>query len=329
MVARASCAYRRGASRAPCALPSGLGVTVKGTASLLAKGRCGRAERISPHDPIEVTPACRARRDRRLRRPSAARHRRLPAHDRAAVRRPREVDPRAGRGGADGSPHPARDPDQRDGRRSGGRRHLSGRHAGERSAAFEAARRHREGAGRGRDPGQDQPLHPDRRLLRGRGRSALQFVGRPDRSRGARALGRVRVRELREAQQEGLARGRLGGDADRRPLEARRHHRVAPRGQDLRQAGDPGDPDGRPAARADSRPDGERNLRAPGREANPHARQAPDGEDAARVLPQRADEGDPEGAGRRGRHGTNCPNSKRRSRRPSSRRKPARRRWAS
>ena len=43
------------------------------------------------------------------------------------------------------------------------------------------------------------------------------------------------------------------------------------------------------------------NLRAAGREAHPHARQAPDGEDPARVLPQRADEGDPEGARRRGR----------------------------
>ena len=61
--------------------------------------------------------------------------------------------------------------------------------------------------------------------------------------------------------------------------------------------------DRRRAAGEGARPDGERNLRAAGREAHPHARQAPDGEDPARVLPQRADEGDPEGAGRRGRHG--------------------------
>ncbi len=57
------------------------------------------------------------------------------------------------------------------------------------------------------------------------------------------------------------------------------------------------------AAREVPRPDGERDLRAAGREAHPHARQAPDGEDAARVLPERADEGDPEGARRRGRQG--------------------------
>ena len=56
-----------------------------------------------------------------------------------------------------------------------------------------------------------------------------------------------------------------------------------------------------PAAGEGARLDGERNLGPAGREAHPHARQAPDGEDAARVLPQRADEGDPEGAGRRGR----------------------------
>ena len=51
------------------------------------------------------------------------------------------------------------------------------------------------------------------------------------------------------------------------------------------------------------RPDGKRDLRPAGREAHPHAREAPDGEDAARVLPQRADEGDPEGTRRRGRQG--------------------------
>jgi len=42
-----------------------------------------------------------------------------------------------------------------------------------------------------------------------------------------------------------------------------------------------------------------RNLGAAGREAHPLARQAPDGEDPARILPERADEGDPEGTRRR------------------------------
>src|SRR5207248_2754747 len=71
------------------------------------------------------------------------------------------------------------------------------------------------------------------------------------------------------------------------------------------QAGDPGNPLRRQAFREVPGVDGERNLRAAGREAHPHPRQAADGEDAARVLPQRADEGDPEGAWRRGRQGRN------------------------
>ena len=62
----------------------------------------------------------------------------------------------------------------------------------------------------------------------------------------------------------------------------------------------------RRAAGEGARPDGERDLGPAGREAHPHARQAPDGEDAARVLPQRADEGDPEGARRRGRSRRAC-----------------------
>ena len=125
---------------------------------------------------------------------------------------------------------------------------------------------------------------------------------RPGRGRGAGALGRRRVRELREAQQEDLARGRRRGHPDRRLFQARRHRRLAPRHQDPREAGDPGAADRRRAAGARARPDGERDLGPAGREAHPLARQAPDGEDAARVLPQRADEGDPEGAWRlRGR----------------------------
>ena len=47
---------------------------------------------------------------------------------------------------------------------------------------------------------------------------------------------------------------------------------------------------------------GGRDRRPAGRKAHPQSRQAPDGEDAARVLPQRAAEGDPERAWRgRGR----------------------------
>ena len=138
---------------------------------------------------------------------------------------------------------------------------------------------------------------------------------------------RLGVRELREAEQEDLARGRLR----RRPRSTSRSKLADTiashlRGQDRRQAGDPGDPDGREAPGEGARADGERDLRAAGGEAHPHPRQAADGEDPARVLPQRADEGDPEGAGRRGRHATSWPSSRSGSRRPSSPRKPATRR---
>ena len=74
--------------------------------------------------------------------------------------------------------------------------------------------------------------------------------------------------------------------------------------EDRRQAGAAGDRQPRRAAGEALRLHGGRDLGPPGREADPQPRQASDGEDAARVLPQRADEGDPEGAGRaRGRQG--------------------------
>ena len=80
-------------------------------------------------------------------------------------------------------------------------------------------------------------LHRPRRVLRGRCRRARRRRRRAGRGRGAGALGRHRVRELCEAQQEGVARGRRRGPADRRLRQARRHGRLAPRGQDPRQAG--------------------------------------------------------------------------------------------
>src|SRR5262249_45611270 len=73
--------------------------------------------------------------------------------------------------------------------------------------------------------------------------------------------------------------------------------------QDSRQADDSGDAFRDRASGKGARHDGERDLRAAGREAHPHTRQAADGEDPARVLSQRADEGDPKGARRRGSKG--------------------------
>src|SRR5262249_9101745 len=117
------------------------------------------------------------------------------------------------------------------------------------------------------------------------------------------SLCRRRVRGLCEAQQEGACGSRPRRSADRRPRPHRRHARLASRGEGRRQAGNSRNQFGHRATREGARPDAERDRRAPGREAHPHPRQAADGEGAARVYSQRADEGDPEGARRRGRPG--------------------------
>ena len=72
-----------------------------------------------------------------------------------------------------------------------------------------------------------------------------------------------------------------------------------PRDQDHREGRSALDRFGRRAPAEDPRPHGGRDRCAAGRKAHPLPRQAADGEDAARVLSQRADEGDPARAGRR------------------------------
>ena len=80
-------------------------------------------------------------------------------------------------------------------------------------------------------------LHGQRRLLRGGGRAGRRDCRQQGRDRGAGALDGVPVRELREAQQEDQPRGARHHQPDRRPLQARRYHRLAPGHQDLGQAG--------------------------------------------------------------------------------------------
>src|SRR6476659_791759 len=83
---------------------------------------------------------------------------------------------------------------------------------------------------------------------------------------------------------EALARGAGHHQPDRGLLQARRYHRFASRHQDRRQAGHPRDHHGLEPARARLHADGERDLRDAGREEDPLAREAADGEDPARVL---------------------------------------------
>ena len=122
------------------------------------------------------------------------------------------------------------------------------------------------------------------RLFRGRGRAHCGDVGHQGRDRGFVALGGVAVRELRQAQQEDLARGaeHLSQIDDYSKLaDTIASHlaiKIADKQDVLEIAVGLG------AAGARLHADGERDLRAAGRAEDPLARQAPDGEDAARVL---------------------------------------------
>src|SRR6266850_4240566 len=70
------------------------------------------------HDYRKIPASHRSRRKPLLSGAAASRHRRFPAHDRAAVRRPREIDPRARRGHEERRPDHARHAEERVGRRS-------------------------------------------------------------------------------------------------------------------------------------------------------------------------------------------------------------------
>ena len=181
---------------------------------------------------------------------------------------------------------------------------LRDRHAGKRAAAAEAARRHRQGAGRGRAARQGPTLHRSQPSITRPTRSCWPTMS--GEKVEAEALARSVVNEFenyvklnKKVSPEVV--GVVQQIEDYAKLADTVASHLAVKIPD-KQA-DPGDAVGRRAAGEGARPDGERNLRAAGREAHPHARQAPDGEDPARVLPQRADEGDPEGARRRGRQG--------------------------
>ncbi len=151
------------------------------------------------------------------------------------------------------------------------------------------------------------------------------------RDRRADALGRVALRAVREAQQEG---------APRDPDLARRHRAAGPAGghgrrahgaQAQREAESPRDAGRARPARAGDDADRGRDGGAADREEDPRPRQDADGEEPARVLPERADEGDPEGTGRPGGRaerarrpreahcqGRACRRKRARKRRPSS-----------
>ena len=233
---------------------------------------------------------------------AAARRGRVSAHGHPAVRRPREIDPRARPGDALRQADPAGRAEAGGRRRSGRAGPVSTRHGRDDPAAAQASRRHRQGAGRGRRARQDREA-AHRPVLLGRsvtvqGRRAVRRA----RDGRAGALGHLAVRAVRQAEPQGAAGGAHRARRHRAAGPARRQRRRAHVAQARRQAEGARDPGRAQAPGAHPRADRRRDGRAADREAHPRPRQAADGEEPARVLPQRADEGDPEGAGRdRGR----------------------------
>ena len=87
------------------------------------------------------------------------------------------------------------------------------------------------------------------------------------------------------------------------PGQAGRHDRRAPAGRRRREAEPARDRLAPRAAEPHLRHPRDRGGQAPGRSPHPVAREEADGEGAEGVLPQREDEGDPEGTGPQGRQG--------------------------
>ena len=136
---------------------------------------------------------------------------------------------------------PARDPEECRPGRSAARRHLYRRHHRHRAAAPEAARRHREGADRGRPARPHLQLAENAALLPGLCRARRRQRQPGQGGRGARPLGRLPVRAVHQAQQEDPAGGAGLDQPDRGPEQARRHGRLPPRPEDRREAGAAGD----------------------------------------------------------------------------------------
>ncbi len=114
---------------------------------------------------------------------------------------------------------------------------------------------------------------------------------------------RVALRAVRQALEQPALRRDDRRRARRRSRQARRHHRRAPARRRGREAEPARDHLPRRAPQPHRRHPRSRGGQAPGRPPHPVARQEADGEGAEGVLPQREDEGDPEGTGPQGREG--------------------------
>ena len=172
----------------------------------------------------------------------------------------------------------------------------------EHPADAETARRHREGAGRRRAARQHQDDHRQRRALRRRGRR--RFRRAAEATPEIEALRRAVTQQFdqyvklnKKIPPEILTSHRR----HRRPGPPGRHDRRAPAAEARSQAVGARPVRGRQAAREAARAARARGRHPAGRKAHPRPRQAADGEEPARVLPERAGQGDPEGTRRRRR----------------------------
>ena len=151
----------------------------------------------------------------------------------------------------------------------------------------------------GIERGKDSADHRDRRLHAGFGaRGPLRDRDQPaDRSR--HAAGHRPVRAVRKALPVAELRDHDRGRAHGRSGQADRHHRRQPAALHRRKTGTAGNLRSRRAPDPHRRRARHRNRKAEHGPHHPVARKAADGARAERVLPQRKDQGHPEGTGPR------------------------------
>ncbi len=235
-------------------------------------------------------------------RPAPGR-RRLPAHDDAVRHRTAVVDARARARAAEGQADLPRGAARRGDRRSAAGRHLHDGLRRQHRPEPEAARRQHQGAGRGRR------ARPRRRVEGRQGLLPRRREGRPEaqgnrrRRRGDDEPRGVAVRAVREAVEQPALRRDDRRRPRRRSGQAGRHDRRAPAGRRRREAEPARDHLPGRAPEPHRRHPRSRGRQAPGGSPHPVSREEADGEGAEGVLPQREDEGDPEGTGPQGRQG--------------------------
>ena len=192
-------------------------------------------------------------------------------------------------------------------RRSGTRRPLRCRCGGAGAPIAQTSRRHRARAGPGQFARAARAAERTRRICRSGGGHERRGHRIGQRSRGHDAPGGRTVRRIRQAQQEaGRRSGRTAG-RHRRRRRTGRHDCGGDQCQGVRQAGATGREGPAQAPRNGHVLHGRRTVGASGRAPYSRPGEASNGKDPARILPQRAIEGDPERAWRRrGRQQRDC-----------------------